>query len=132
MIHWPVELELMQYMSLPLLKKNGISFVCVHCGVTGGPTGRILICFHSLRTHVFRCPVALIDRAAERMLCGELGQGVALLSCLLSPFFLFDYFHSLPRKPIHRSTVNSLSSSRSFSCSIFSALSPAALWSPSY
>ena len=37
----------------------------------------------------------MIDRIAEGPHCGELGQGVALLSCLLSSFFHFEYFQSL-------------------------------------
>lgn len=37
----------------------------------------------------------MIDRTAEELHCGELGQGVALLSCLLSSFFHYGYSHSL-------------------------------------
>lgn len=34
----------------------------------------------------------MIDRVAEGLHCGELGQGVALLYCLLSSIFLHDSF----------------------------------------
>lgn len=37
----------------------------------------------------------MIDGIAEEPHCGELGQGVALLCCLLSPFFHYMHFQSL-------------------------------------
>lgn len=37
----------------------------------------------------------MTDRIAEGIHCDELGQGVALLSCLLSSFFHYDYVQSL-------------------------------------
>lgn len=40
---------------------------------------RTTIYFHSPRTHWLRCPVDMIDRTAEGLHCGELGQGVAVL-----------------------------------------------------
>lgn len=41
------------------------------------------ICFHSLGTHLLRCPAYMIDRNAECIHCRDLGQGVAFLSLLI-------------------------------------------------
>ena len=57
-----------------------------------GVAATISICFIPPRIHWLRCPVDMIDRTAEGLHCGELGQGVASLSCLLSSFFHYDCF----------------------------------------
>lgn len=78
--------------------------------------GRIPIYFYSPRTDWLRCPVDVIDGTAEGLHCGELGQGVAMLSCLLSSFFHCYYFQAFLITTYHI-TFKCSSFSQSFSCS---------------
>lgn len=81
---------------------------------------RTPVYFHSPRTHWLRCPMDMIDRTAEGLHCGELGQGVAVLSCLLSSFFHHYHFQAFLIVVYHIDVLN-VPNFLSFSC-FFSTL----------